>query len=138
MNAILKPVTAPQSVDSLVVQWVEHKRQEEQANKRRVEIEAQIIAALGEPEEGSATHELTDGSKLTITSKINRTVDEAAWRSIMAGIPEQLRPISFVEKVVLDLKGLRYLMDHEPRIYNRVAAAVTAKKVKSAISVRVA
>lgn len=137
MNAVLKPVTAPQSVDSLVVQWVEHKRQEEQANKRRVEIEAQIIAALGEPEEGSATHELTDGSKLTITSKINRTVDEAVWRSIMAGIPEHLRPISFVEKVVLDLKGLRYLMDHEPRIYNRVAAAVTARKAKSSISVRV-
>lgn len=138
MNAVLKPVTAPQSVDSLVVQWVEHKRQEEQANKRRVEIEAQIIAALGEPEEGSATHELVDGSKLTITSKITRTVDEAAWRSIMAGIPEHLRPISFVEKAVLDLKGLRYLMDHEPLIYNRVAAAVTAKKAKSALSLKVA
>ena len=138
MNAVLKPFTEPQSVDSLVVQWVEHKRQEEQANKRRVEIEAQIIAALGEPEEGSATHELVDGSKLTITSKITRTVDEAAWRSIMAGIPEHLRPISFVEKAVLDLKGLRYLMDHEPLIYNRVAAAVTAKKAKSALSLKVA
>ncbi len=138
MNAVLKPFTAPQSVDSLVVQWVEPERKEEQANKRRVEIEAQIIAALGEPEEGSATHELVDGSKLTITSKITRTVDEAAWRSIMAGIPEHLRPISFVEKAVLDLKGLRYLMDHEPLIYNRVAAAVTAKKAKSALSLKVA
>jgi len=138
MNAVLKPFTAPQSVDSLVVQWVEHKRQEEQANKRRVEIEAQIIAALGEPDEGSATHELVDGSKLTITSKITRTVDEAAWRSIMADIPDHLRPISFAEKAVLDLKGLRWLMDHEPRMYNRVAAAVTSKKAKSALSLKVA
>ena len=138
MNAILKPALKPQTVDGLVVDWIDAKRDEDAANRRRVQIEAMLIDALGEPEEGSATHELADGSKLTITSKINRTVDEAVWRSIMAGIPEQLRPISFVEKVVLDLKGLRYLMDHEPRIYNRVAAAVTAKKVKSAISVRVA
>jgi len=138
MNAILKSITAPLAIDALVVQWVEQKRMEEQANKRRVEIEAQIIAALGEPDEGSATHELVDGSKLTITSKITRTVDEAAWRSIMADIPEHLRPISFAEKAVLDLKGLRWLMENEPRMYNRVAAAVTAKKAKSAISVRVA
>lgn len=138
MNAVLKSVTAPLAIDTLVVQWVEHKRQEEQANKRRVEIESQIIEILGEPVEGSATHELVDGSKLTITSKINRTVDEAAWRSIMAGIPEHLRPITFAEKPVLDLKGLRWLMDNEPRMYNRVAAAVTAKKAKSALSLKVA
>lgn len=138
MNAVLKSVTAPLAVDTLAVQWVEQKCIEEQANKRRVEIEAQIIAALGEPDEGSATHELVDGSKLTITSKITRTVDEAAWRSIMADIPEHLRPISFAEKAVLDLKGLRWLMENEPRMYNRVAAAVTAKKAKSALSLKVA
>ena len=138
MNAVLKSVTAPLAVDTLAVQWVEQKHIEEQANKRRVEIEAQIIAALGEPDEGSATHELVDGSKLTITSKITRTVDEAAWRSIMADIPEHLRPISFAEKAVLDLKGLRWLMENEPRMYNRVAAAVTAKKAKSALSLKVA
>lgn len=138
MNAVLKSITAPLAVDTLVIQWVEHKRMEEQANKRRVDIEAQIIAALGEPDEGSATHELVDGSKLTITSKITRTVDEAAWRSIMADIPEHLRPISFAEKAVLDLKGLRWLMENEPRMYNRVAAAVTAKKAKSALSLKVA
>ncbi len=138
MNAVLKSITAPLAVDTLVIQWVEHKRMEEQANKRRVEIESQIIAALGEPDEGSATHELVDGSKLTITSKITRTVDDAVWRSIMADIPEHLRPISFAEKAVLDLKGLRWLMENEPRMYNRVAAAVTAKKAKSALSLKVA
>lgn len=138
MNAVLKSVTAPLAVDTLVVQWVEQKRIEEQANKRRVEIESQIIAALGEPDEGSATHELVDGSKLTITSKITRTVDEAAWRSIMADIPEHLRPITFAERAVLDLKGLRWLMENEPRMYNVVAAAVTAKKAKSALSLKVA
>lgn len=138
MNAVLKPVTAPQSVDSLVVQWVEHKRQEEQANKRRVEIEAQIIAALGEPEEGSATHELTDGSKLTITSKINRTVDEAVWLRVAPLVPEALRPVQFAQVAKIDLKGLRWLRDHQPSVYAIVAQAITAKKVKSAFSLKVA
>ena len=138
MNAVLKPVTAPQSVDSLVVQWVEHKRQEEQANKRRVEIEAQIIAALGEPEEGSATHELADGSKLTITSKINRTVDEAVWLRVAPLVPEALRPVQFAQVAKIDLKGLRWLRDHQPSVYAIVAQAITAKKVKSAFSLKVA
>ena len=138
MNAILKPVLKPQTVDGLVVDWIDAKRDEDAANRRRVQIEAMLIDALGEPDEGSATHELVDGSKLTITSKITRTVDEAAWRSIMADIPEHLRPISFAEKAVLDLKGLRWLMENEPRMYNRVAAAVTAKKAKSALSLKVA
>ena len=138
MNAVLKPVTAPQSVDSLVVQWVEHKRQEEQANKRRVEIEAQIIAALGEPEEGSATHELADGSKLTITSKINRTVDEAVWLRVAPLVPEALRPVQFAQVAKIDLKGLRWLRDHQPSVYAIVAQAITAKKAKSALSLKVA
>jgi len=138
MNAVLKPVTAPQSVDSLVVQWVEHKRQEEQANKRRVEIEAQIIAALGEPDEGSATHELADGSKLTITSKINRTVDEAVWLRVAPLVPEALRPVQFAQVAKIDLKGLRWLRDHQPSVYAIVAQAITAKKVKSAFSLKVA
>jgi len=138
MNAVLKPFTAPQSVDSLVVQWVEHKRQEEQANKRRVEIEAQIIAALGEPDEGSATHELADGSKLTITSKINRTVDEAVWLRVAPLVPEALRPVQFAQVAKIDLKGLRWLRDHQPSVYAIVAQAITAKKVKSAFSLKVA
>lgn len=138
MNAILKPVLKPQTVDGLVVDWIDAKRDEDAANRRRVQIEAMLIDALGEPDEGSATHELADGSKLTITSKINRTVDEAVWRSIMSDVPENLRPISIVETAKLDLKGLRWLMDHEPHLYAKVASAITAKRAKTAITLKVA
>lgn len=138
MNAVLKSVTAPLAVDTLAVQWVEQKRIEEQANKRRVEIEAQIIAALGEPDEGSATHELVDGSKLTITSKITRTVDEAVWLRVAPLVPEALRPVQFAQVAKIDLKGLRWLRDHQPSVYAIVAQAITAKKAKSALSLKVA
>ncbi|MBK7822977.1 MAG: hypothetical protein IPJ61_18505 [Tessaracoccus sp.] len=133
MSAVLHPV---QSVDELVVDWIDAKRDEDAANKRRVAIEERIIALMGEPEEGSATHELIDGSKLTITSKITRTIDEAAWRAVMDRVPERLRTITFVETAKLDLKGIRYLLDHEPDVYGIVAQAITSKKAKSSISVR--
>lgn len=136
MSAVLKPLPT-MTVDQLVIDWIDAKRDEDAANKRRVAIEEMIISTLGEPEEGSATHELADGSKLTITSKISRTVDEAVWRSIMSKVPESLRPITFVETAKLDLKGLRWLKEHQPEIYAYCAQAVTAKKAKSSIGVKV-
>ena len=140
MNAILKPIQRTQSVDGLVVDWIDAKRDEDAANKRRVQIEAMLIDALGEPEEGSATHELADGSKLTITSKITRTVDEEAWLRVAPMVPEALRPIQFaqVEVAKLDVKGLRWLAEHQPSVYAIVAQAITAKKAKSSITLRVA
>ena len=138
MNAILKPIQRTQSVDGLVVDWIDAKRDEDAANKRRVQIEAMLIDALGEPEEGSATHELADGSKLTITSKITRTVDEKAWLRVAPMVPEALRPIQFAQVAKLDLKGLRWLAEHQPSVYAIVAQAITAKKAKSSITLRVA
>ena len=140
MNAIPKPIQRTQSVDGLVVDWIDAKRDEDAANKRRVQIEAMLIDALGEPEEGSATHELADGSKLTITSKITRTVDEEAWLRVAPMVPEALRPIQFaqVEVAKLDVKGLRWLAEHQPSVYAIVAQAITAKKAKSSITLRVA
>ena len=138
MNAILKPVLKPQTVDGLVADWIDAKRDEDAANRRRVQIEAMLIDALGEPEEGSATHELADGSKLTITSKINRTVDEAVWLRVAPLVPEALRPVQFAQVAKIDLKGLRWLRDHQPSVYAIVAQAITAKKAKSALSMKVA
>lgn len=138
MNAILKPIQRTQSVDGLVVDWIDAKRDEDAANKRRVQIEAMLIDALGEPEEGSATHELADGSKLTITSKITRTVDDEAWLRVAPMVPEALRPIQFAQVAKLDVKGLRWLAEHQPSVYAIVAQAITAKKAKSSITLRVA
>jgi len=140
VSAVLKPVDRTQSVDSLVVDWIDAKRDEDAANKRRVAIESLIIEVLGEPDEGSATHTLDDGSKLTITSKITRTVDEKAWLRVAPMVPEALRPIQFaqVEVAKLDVKGLRWLAEHQPSVYAIVAQAITAKKAKSSITLRVA
>lgn len=138
MSAVLNYPVTDRTVESMVADWITAKRREAAANEERVAIEAEIIAALGEPEEGSATHELADGSKLTITSKITRTIDAQIWRQVMDRVPEALRPIQFEETLCLDTKGLRWLMEHQPAVYQVVAMAVTAKKAKSAITVKVA
>ena len=138
MNAVLQPVQRTKTIDELVIELIDAKRAEDVANRRRLEIEAAIIAAVGEPDEGSATHELADGSRLTITAKITRTVDEAIWRSIMAQVPEALRPITFVEEAKIDTKGLKWLQQNQPEIYAYCARAITAKKAKTAISVKAA
>lgn len=138
MSAVLTPVPRARTSTEMVADWIAAKRDEDAANKRRVAIEAEIIGALGEPDEGSATHELPDGSKLTITSKITRTVDAQVWRQVMDRVPETLRPIVFEESVRLDTKGLRWLKENQPAVYAVVAMAITAKKAKSAITVKVA
>lgn len=138
MSAVLTPVPRARTATEMVADWIAAKRDEDAANKRRVAIEAEIIGALGEPDEGSATHELPDGSKLTITSKITRTVDAQVWRQVMDRVPETLRPIVFEESVRLDTKGLRWLKENQPAVYAVVAMAITAKKAKSAITVKVA
>ena len=138
MSAVLNSVPRARTAAEMVADWITAKRAEESANARRVAIEAEIISALGEPDEGSATHTLDDGSKLTITSKITRTVDGAVWKQVMGRVPEPLRPITFEETPKLDTKGLRWLKENQPAVYEVVAMAVTAKKAKSSITVKVA
>ncbi len=138
MSAVLQAVQPAQTLESLADAWTEAKHAEDAAAKRRTVIEAQIIALAGERDEGSETRELADGRKLTVTAKVTRSVDADAWRQVMHQVPEQLRPISFVEKAEIDLKGLRWLQENEPAVYAIVAQAVTAKKAKSSISLKVA
>lgn len=140
MSAVLKavqPAEQHEPLEALVDQWIAAKREEEAANARRVAIEAAIISRVGEPEEGSQTVELSDGRKLTVTSKITRTVDEQLWRSVLHDVPERLRPIVFVETAKLDTKGLRWLRENQPQMYALVCTAITAKKAKSSITVKV-
>ena len=138
MNAVLeKPEVATDTLTRLVNNWAKCKRDESIAADARLEVEASIIALVGEKIEGSETHDLPDGRKLTVTSKITRTIDENAWRAVMVQVPEHLRPISFVETPKLDVAGLRWLMDNDPMTYAVVAQAIVAKKAKTAITVKV-
>jgi hypothetical protein len=111
----------------------EAREAEKQANERRVELEEELIALLGQKEEGSQTHEVGD-YKVTITGKLIRKVDWDLYdKSIAAKIPESLQPVKV--KRELDDSGVKYLANNEPQIYRLLAKALTIKPAKTAVNI---
>lgn len=111
------------------------KEEENAATKRRVELEQNLITLLGfNKPEGSKTEKVGD-YKVTFTSKINRTVDEAKWIEIMDQVPQSLHPIEVKTTLKVVDKGMRWLEENNPDIYRVVAQAVTSKPAKVAVKV---
>jgi len=111
-------------------EWIEAKKEEVQANKKRVGIEDELIALLGAKEEGSETHDVED-FKIAITGRLNRKVDWDVFDKL--GIPTEVQPVKV--KRELDLKGLRYLEDNEPSTYKKLAKAMTVEPAKTSVTV---
>ena len=106
---------------------------EKKANERRVELEEELIAILGQKEEGAQTHEVGD-YKVTITGKLIRKIDWDLYdQSIAAKIPESLQPVKV--KRELDDTGVKYLANNEPQIYRLLAKALTIKPAKTAVNI---
>ena len=57
---------ANRTVAVIAAEWIEAKKEEIEANKKRVGIEDELIALLGAKEEGSETHNIED-FKIAIT-----------------------------------------------------------------------
>jgi hypothetical protein len=111
----------------------EAREAEKQANERRVELEEELIAILGQKEEGAQTHEVGD-YKVTITGKLIRKIDWDLYdKSIAAKIPESLQPVKV--KRELDDSGVKYLANNEPQIYRLLAKALTIKPAKTAVNI---
>lgn len=111
----------------------EAREAEKKANERRVELEEELIALLGQKEEGAQTHEVGD-YKVTITGKLIRKIDWDLYdQSIAAKIPESLQPVKV--KRELDDTGVKYLANNEPQIYRLLAKALTIKPAKTAVNI---
>lgn len=111
----------------------EAREAEKKANERRVELEEELIAILGQKEEGAQTHEVGD-YKVTITGKLIRKIDWDLYdKSIAAKIPESLQPVKV--KRELDDSGVKYLANNEPQIYRLLAKALTIKPAKTAVTI---
>lgn len=120
-------------LDELAKHLADCKSIEDDARGQRIKAEEALIAALGQKSEGSQTHK-TDQWSVTITGKINRTLDVAAWDSIKGNIPPELQPVRY--KPEIDLKGLRWLEENEKGVYATVAQAISAKPGKASVEVK--
>lgn len=134
MNAQLHRI-APQQPDleTLAVDWLRAKKEEADANKRRVAIEVQMLAHIETKPEGATTVE-AGLFKVTAETKLARSIDWDAYDAIREQIPERMRPVKF--KRELDATGCKYLENNEPQIYALLAPCITVKPAKTAITVK--
>lgn len=122
------------NIDTLALELNEAKKIEEAARLARIEVENRIIAALGVKDEGSQSHK-GEQYKITITGKINRTLDVAAWDAVKNHIPEKYWPVKF--KPEIDVTGLKWLRENEAGIYATACQAISAKTGKPSVTLEV-
>ena len=115
------------NVEALARDWLEAKRAETRAAERRLEIEAQMCQALEVPAEGSKTHKL-DGFKVTVTQPVTRKLDLDVWDHVKVHCPLNMHPIKV--KVEADATGCKYLAEHEPNVWRKIARAFETKPGK--------
>jgi hypothetical protein len=113
--------------------WLAAKAAENQASKRRQEVEAQIINLLGAKEEGSKTHDV-EGFKVTITGKLSYKADVPLLTNLCDKVPTELRPLKVETK--LDETGAKCLRANEPEIWALIAPAITITPAKTALSIK--
>ena len=116
-----------ESLETLCELWLKAKCREERARDERYEIEEQMLGYLNQKTEGASTTKLDDYI-VTVTNRINRTIDKGGVEAIEAALPPELRP--FKTKVELDPKGLDWLAANDRKAYGIVTKWITTKAGK--------
>lgn len=102
--------------------WLDAKTAEDEARKRRIEIERQLSAALDVPQEGARTHHI-DGYKITVNQPVSRKVSPEGWALVSTKLPFEMQPVR--TKLEADATGCKYLADKEPELWAKIASAFT-------------
>lgn len=119
---------------TLVADYIDAKRVEDQAKKHRVEIEERILALAPAKEEGSQTIDAGNGFKVTTTGKLSYKADDLeALREICRGWDANLVPIKTVS--ALDETGCKFLRKERPELWKQIARVVTVAPAKTALKV---
>lgn len=125
MNAQTKPLPL------LVAELRAAKLAEDVAKNHRADIESQIVA-LFPKQDGEAT---VKDAEFSIAYKTTRTVDteglQTAWMSLSTNSQK-----AFTWKATLDLKQFRAIKELDPTAYGQLAAFVTSKPAKPAITLK--
>lgn len=124
-----------EKLEAACKEWRDFKRAEDAAKAGRLQVEIEIIElAKFNKLEGSETIK-TNGHefKISLTAKLDRKLDESAYLNIEEHLPPDMRPVR--TKLELDVKGLKWLEEHEPDYYAIVAPCVTTKPAKTAVKI---
>ena len=117
------------NIEMVAEKIMELKRREAIAKEERAMLEDQLAKEITDRVEG--TDSMVAGSyKVTVTSKLTRTLDYPAYQAIEADIPEGVRCVRF--KPELDLKKLRAIDAVRPWFS---AAFITTKPARPTVKV---
>lgn len=118
--------------DELLAEHIKISKKEDDAKKKRLEIEAKIEALYPFTESLSKTFK-EEKYKITIKKNPVMKLDNKKYVAIRESIPEEMRP----EKVKYDLDktGFEWLKANKPELYKMVSDCVEAKDNKSTITV---
>lgn len=120
-------------IKDLVQQYTEAKAAEDTATAERKRLALLVAQKLGYPEDGSRTHTLEGGVKVTVKGVINRKVDWVLFDAVCLQHPGQAAPV--VRKPSLDKQGWKWTRENRPEFWGRLADAVT--ETPGAVSVTV-
>jgi hypothetical protein len=120
------------NTDQLLADWLEQKQIEQAANRARLKIETEIVAAFEVKDEGSTTHK-TDAYKVTLTQPVTRSLDADKWNEVKDRLPSNMHPVKIELKA--DAAGMKYLAKNEPVLWASVAEAFTTKAGKIGVKV---
>jgi len=121
----------PQPVDVLGFELAKAKELEASAREKRVQIEQQLIEAIGAKEEG-ATTQTGNYFKVTTTGKLTRKLDVQAFNRISAQLGEHA-PVKTT--VSLDVRKLKKLAVDEPALFSMMLGVIETKPAKTAVTV---
>ena len=121
----------PQPVDVLGFELAKAKELEASAREKRVQIEQQLIDAIGAKEEG-ATTQTGNYFKVTTTGKLTRKLDVQAFNRIAAQLGEHA-PVKTT--VSLDVRKLKKLAVDEPALFSMMLDVIETKPAKTAVTV---
>ena len=117
------------NIEMVADKIMELKRREEIAKEERAILEDQLAKEISDRVEGTVS--LTTGSyKVTVTSKLTRTLDYPAYQAIETDIPEGVRCVRF--KPEIDMKKLRAMDAVRPGFS---AAFITTKPARPTVKV---
>ena len=122
------------SISILAAAWREAKAAEAAAAARRLDVEAQLVAALPSAEhEGSARADV-DGYRIAVEYRVTRKVDSDALSAAWSDLTPNQRD-AFRWKADINLRQLRAMQQLAPKEFATIAKLIETKPAKPAVTV---
>jgi hypothetical protein len=125
----------PEEKQAILKDWIKHKKAENTAKKKRIEIEKQLeeMYILEKNKKSTKFKEDDLGFAITVKKSESLKLDNEKYISIRDQIPADLRP----EKVSfsLDEKGYNWLKENNKDVYKKISDCVELKIGKTGFTV---